>query len=314
MTQSVPIAILAYPGALKSAVLGLHDVLGYAGQEAKRPFRLDVLETFGGLGATYAAVILPPSMGRVQPADVPDLPGFLSNQHRQGAVVCSACTGLTFVAEAGLAGGRKVTTHWGLEQRLKTAYPDLRLDTDQLLIEYTDLITAGGLMAWVDLALALIERFAGYGAAVETARHFIVDFRRRDQRRFRRFLPELRHGDAAVLKAQHFLERRVETAVTVADAAEASGLPGRSFLRRFKAATGLAPQHYLQELRIERARELLIETDRSVSEICFAVGYNDPPSFVRLFTRLSGLTPGAFREQYRRDGSGHVTQGAARVP
>jgi transcriptional regulator GlxA family with amidase domain len=301
MGQSLAIAILAYPGSLKSAIYGLQDVLGHAAGISGAEVRLDVLEDFSVVVEGYDAVILPPSVGRVRLEDVPALPTFLQHLHGNGSVVCSACTGLTFVAAAGLGAGRKVTTHWGLEQRLSAAYPDLRLDTDRLLIEYSDLITAGGLMAWVDLALALIERFLGYPVAVATARHFIVDFRRRDQRRFRRFLPDLRHGDAAVLKVQHFLEARSGEDVSVADMVRESGLPGRTFQRRFKAATGLAPKHYLQELRIERARDLLIETDWAVSEICFAVGYNDPPSFVRLFSRLSGLTPGAFRDQYRRE-------------
>lgn len=300
MDQSLSIAILAYPGSLKSAVYGLQDILGHAARISDTGMKLDLLEDFSAAMDRYDAVVLPPSAGTVRLEEVPALPAFLQHLHGRGAVVCSACTGLTFVAAAGLAEGRKVTTHWGLEQRLSAAYPDLRLDTDRLLIEYSDLITAGGLMAWVDLALALIERFLGYPVAVATARHFIVDFRRRDQRRFRRFLPELRHGDASILKVQHFLETRSGDDVSVADMVRTSGLPARTFQRRFKLATGLAPKQYLQELRIERARDLLIETDRPVSDICFAVGYNDPPSFVRLFSRLSGLTPGAFREQYRR--------------
>ncbi|UFI03893.1 GlxA family transcriptional regulator [Roseibium aggregatum] len=300
MDQSLSIAILAYPGSLKSAVYGLQDILGHAARISDTGMKLDLLEDFSAAVDRYDAVVLPPSAGTVRLEEVPALPAFLQHLHGRGAVVCSACTGLTFVAAAGLAEGRKVTTHWGLEQRLSAAYPDLRLDTDRLLIEYSDLITAGGLMAWVDLALALIERFLGYPVAVATARHFIVDFRRRDQRRFRRFLPELRHGDASILKVQHFLETRSGDDVSVADMVRTSGLPARTFQRRFKLATGLAPIQYLQELRIERARDLLIETDRPVSDICFAIGYNDPPSFVRLFSRLSGLTPGAFREQYRR--------------
>ncbi|MEC9401170.1 MAG: helix-turn-helix domain-containing protein [Pseudomonadota bacterium] len=300
MDQSLSIAILAYPGSLKSAVYGLQDILGHAARISDTGMKLDLLEDFSAAVDRYDAVVLPPSAGTVRLEEVPALPAFLQHLHGRGAVVCSACTGLTFVAAAGLAEGRKVTTHWGLEQRLSAAYPDLRLDTDRLLIEYSDLITAGGLMAWVDLALALIERFLGYPVAVATARHFIVDFRRRDQRRFRRFLPELRHGDASILKVQHFLETRSGDDVSVADMVRTSGLPARTFQRRFKLATGLAPKQYLQELRIERARDLLIETDRPVSDICFAIGYNDPPSFVRLFSRLSGLRPGAFREQYRR--------------
>jgi transcriptional regulator GlxA family with amidase domain len=300
MKEDIRFAILAYPGAMQSAVLGLQDVLSFGMQTADRRLGVDVLSDFPASCRGYDAVILPPSAGEVPADNVPALAGFLSTQHAKGAVVCSACTGLTFVLAAGLTGGRSVTTHWALKQRLEAAYPDPKLDTDQLLIEYTDLITAGGLMAWIDLALALIERFLGYSAAVATARHFIVEFRRRDQRRFRRFVPDLRHGDVAVLKGQHLFERQLSGHVTVEAASSAAGLPSRTFLRRFKSANGLSPNSYLQELRIERARDLLIETETSVSEICFSVGYNDPPSFVRLFTRLSGLPPGAFRDQFRR--------------
>lgn len=297
---TVHLAVLAYPGCLQSAVLGLEDILGFAAKTSDGGLSVDVVSTFELDRQSFDAVILPPSADEVRPQDVPDLAGYVAYQHSEGAIICSACTGVTFVAEAGLARGRPVTTHWGLGQRLTTQYPDLVLDTDQLLIEYGDLVTAGGLMAWVDLSLAIIERFLGYAVAARTAGYFIVDMRRRDQRRFRRFSPQLRHGDAAVLRVQHELETQYADDLRIGELVRVSRLPGRSFLRRFKAATGLTPKAYLQELRIERARDLLIETDKSVSEICFAVGYQDPPSFVRLFSKLTGLTPGAFRKHFSR--------------
>ena len=144
MDQSLSIAILAYPGSLKSAVYGLQDILGHAARISDAELKLDLLEDFSAAVDRYDAVVLPPSAGTVRLEEVPALPAFLQHLHGRGAVVCSACTGLTFVAAAGLAEGRKVTTHWGLEQRLSAAYPDLRLDMDRLLIEYSDLITAGG--------------------------------------------------------------------------------------------------------------------------------------------------------------------------
>ncbi|WP_298963706.1 helix-turn-helix domain-containing protein [uncultured Roseibium sp.] len=299
MTKGFRFAILAYPGAMQSAVLGLQDILAFASETSTEKLQISVLTDFEILSGGYDAVILPPSIDEVKVEQVPQLPPFLKRMHEKGAVVCSACTGLSFVLAADLDGGRTVTTHWGLEQRLKSSHPELRLDTGAILVEYTDLITAGGLMAWIDLALALIERFLGYSVAAQTARHFIVEFRRRDQRRFRRFVPELRHGDGAILKAQHLLDRLACEDVTVAIAARSSGLSDRTFLRRFKSATGYSPKAYLQELRIERARDLLIETDKSIAEICYAVGYNDPPSFVRLFARLCGLPPGGFREHFK---------------
>ncbi|TYC53439.1 helix-turn-helix domain-containing protein [Rhodobacterales bacterium] len=311
MDHLVEIAVVEYPGAMQSAVLGLQDVFAFAGQAGGGAVAVHVLSRFERETRRFDAIILPPSMGEVRAEDVPELTLFLKRQHEAGAVVCSACTGLTFVAASGLAGARPVTTHWALQTRLKHAYPGLTLDTDSILIEYGDLITAGGLMAWIDLALALVERFLGYGVAVQTARHFIVEFRRRDQRRFRRFMPDLRHGDRAILKVQHALEKHSASGVSAGELAAIAGLPARTFLRRFKLATGLSPVHYLQELRMERARELLIETEDSVSEICFSVGYNDVPSFSRLFTRLSGLSPGSFRDQYRRQGS-RASEGTSR--
>lgn len=293
-------AILAYPGCLQSAVLGLQDVLGYAATVSDNTVTVEVVSVFEISKHSYDAVILPPSAAEVEAKDVPELAGYIAHQHGEGALVCSACTGATFVAEADLAQGRALTTHWGLEQRLKSRYPDVVFDTDQLLIEYGDLVTAGGLMAWIDLSLAVIERFLGYAVAARTAGYFVVDMRRRDQRRFRRFSPQMRHGDAVILKTQHLIEAQYADASNVSDIARASGLPSRTFLRRFKLATGLTPNAYLQELRIERARDLLIETDKSVSEICFVVGYQDPPSFARLFARLTGLSPGAFRKHFAR--------------
>lgn len=300
VARSYSLAILAYPGCLQSAVLGLQDVLGYAASISEHSVAVETISTFVPGGRSFDALILPPSASEVRAADVPELPRYTAYQHGKGAVVCSACTGVTFIAEAGIAAGRPVTTHWGLEQRLSKRYPDMSFNTDQLLIEYSDLITAGGLMAWVDLGLVVIERFLGYGVAARTAGYFIVDMRRRDQRRFRRFSPHLRHGDAAILKSQHLIDARYADVLSVKEIASASGLPDRTFLRRFKAATGMTPNGYLQELRIERARGLLIETGRTVSDICFAVGYQDPPSFSRLFTKLTGLTPNAFRKHFAR--------------
>lgn len=290
------IAIVDYPGALPSAVYGIEDMLSFGPQGE----RWDLHRLSDHAEVDFAAIILPPSKRAVGFDEAPWLIPWLRHQTAQGALVCSACAGLSWVAAAGLDRGRRVTTHWGLEQRFRDHFPELNLDTAPLLIEHSDLITAGGMMAWIDLSLVIIERLAGQDSALDVARNFIVSPNRRDQRRFRRFLPELRHGDAEILRAQHYIDSALQEPLKIADLADIAGLAPRSFLRRFTRATGLKPTEYLQALRVDRARDLLLQTRDSTEQIGFAVGYTDSSAFQKIFKRLAGQSPAEFRRAFRQ--------------
>ncbi|WP_264210775.1 GlxA family transcriptional regulator [Leisingera thetidis] len=292
MPSQQPTVILNYPGSMPSAVLGLNDILSHAGLAPLTVAQPDLAP------AHTRAVILPPSACEVHPSDAPWVTGWLAEQSAQGALICSACTGLHWIAAAGIDRGRPVTTHWGLETRIRLEYPALQLDTARLVIEHTDLVTAGGLMAWIDLALVVIERLAGRAAMLDTARHFIIDPGRRDQRRYRRFLPPMDHGDRPVLAAQQRIEAQLAEPLSAADLAAAVGLSLRSLQRRFTRTTGHSLTAYQQNLRIERARDLLTTTGRSVAEIAAEVGYSDLPAFHRVFSRQAGMTPGRFRRTH----------------
>lgn len=80
--------------------------------------------------------------------------------------------------------------------------------------------------------------------------------------------------------------------------AGAAGLEERTFLRRFKATTGIRPIEYVQKLRVGKARELLEFTKRSVDQIAWAVGYEYATAFRRVFHRLLGLSPGEYRNRF----------------
>lgn len=82
--------------------------------------------------------------------------------------------------------------------------------------------------------------------------------------------------------------------------ASVAGLGKRQFLRRFKSAIGRTPVEYLQNMRIEHARNLLETTNATASEITWAVGYEDINTFRKLFRRLVGLTPNQYRERFNR--------------
>ena len=78
-----------------------------------------------------------------------------------------------------------------------------------------------------------------------------------------------------------------------------SGLAERSFKRRFTKATGFPPIGYVQRLRVEEAKRRLERTDAPVDEIGWNVGYEDPAFFRRLFKRVAGITPGAYRRKFK---------------
>lgn len=249
--------------------------------------------------APPSALVLPPRLGGAVPPPLDAAMGaWVEASHRSGSLVCSVCVGAFQLAELGLLRGRPATTHWAMADELARRFPDVRVDADRILVDDGDIVTAGGLMAWTDLALLLIGRFAGPGAVSSTARAFLVDPGGREQRFYRTFAPARDHGDEAILEVQRWLQTRIGQASPVARMAEVAHLGERTFLRRFQRATGLRPTAYVQALAVGRAREFLEQTEMSQQEVAWAVGYEDPKAFRRIFGRLVGLGPGEYRKRF----------------
>lgn len=303
--RSLRIGLLAYPGAQAAAVHGLVDLFGMANRLKGGPgpgLEVQVLRTeepLPGDADAWTAVVLPPSLGGGDPqAPSPTLVRWLRRRHRQGTLLCSVCAGAFLLAETGLLAGRSATTHWALKEAFAAHFPEVLLDTDRMIVDEGDLITAGGLMAWVDLGLRLIERYLGPTVMLATARFFLVDPGGREQRFYSPFAPVLTHGDTAVLKVQRWLQARSGERVNLEGMARKAGLGERTFLRRFQKATGLTPIAYVQHLRVGRARELLEASDRSIDEVAWQVGYEDTGAFRKVFLRVMGLTPGEYRRRF----------------
>ncbi|WP_344699840.1 GlxA family transcriptional regulator [Sphingomonas limnosediminicola] len=233
---------------------------------------------------------------------------WLRERHDAGATLAANCGGVFLLGATGLLAGRPATTHWLFADLFREHFPDVAMEPGKIVIEDGDIITAGGLMAWTDLALRLVDRLLGPTVMVETGQFFLIDPAGREQRHYSSFSPRLEHGDDAILKVQHWLQTRAVKRIQVSEMAREAGLEERTFLRRFKGATGLKPTEYVQQLRIGKARELLQFTRRPVDQIAWSVGYEDPAAFRRLFRRLIGITPGEYR---RRFGAGADLEVAA---
>ncbi len=320
MTAPPPhIGILVYPNAQMAAVHGLTDLFAVADRlqrqrtgNERASLRISqlvspadtmgpapVFDTHEGEDGEPDVLILPPSLGAPPIEEIArPFTTWLRAQHGRGTALASVCAGAFLLAESGVLSGRAATTHWAYARMFKERYPDVHVDADKLLIDDGDILTAGGVMAWTDLGLRLVQRLLGPTAMIETARFLLVDPPGREQRYYSAFSPRLNHGDGPILKVQHWLQANGARAIQVGAMADVAGLEERTFLRRFRAATGLRPIEYCQQVRIARARDMLETTTTAIDQVGWRVGYDDPASFRRLFVKLTGLTPGDYRRRF----------------
>jgi transcriptional regulator GlxA family with amidase domain len=271
ISQSTPeIGIILYLGSQTAAALGMTDLLTYAEElargkqssdrpllrvshwewqdEAGEPVR--AFDTVPGASGNPSILVIPPGLGQSLSREMAaQWAEWLKGQHAQGTSLGSVCKGAFLLGETGLTIGRTVTTHWSYEEQLLSRFPGTKVDTDRLIIDDGDIITAGGVMAWIDLSLKLVDRFLGPTIMVETARTFLVDPPGREQSYYSAFAPKLNHGDAAILKVQHWLQATEGKETNLAVLAAQAGLEQRTFIRRFQKATGLTTSEYIQRDR-----------------------------------------------------------------
>jgi transcriptional regulator GlxA family with amidase domain len=242
---------------------------------------------------------------------------WLVECYRDGAILCAACTGVQLMADTGLLDGEVATTHWAYVDGLRASHPSIDLQPDKVLVESGKdrrLITSGGHATWYDLVLHLVGRTKGKQAALQAAKFFLLQWHTDGQSPYMAFRENLRHGDAVVREAQEWLRAHHSQPDPVAVVEALAGISPRSFKRRFKQATAHSPLAYVQHLRIDRAKELLEEGQLAVDAISWKVGYEDVAFFNRLFKRITGLTPSAYRRKFSLPGSLSTTGTGTRRP
>lgn len=316
--STVELGVLIYQGAQLAAVHGLTDLFGVANriaaehESAQLPllrvshWQVDAhgtpartFDSHPGPEQPMMAVLVPPSIAEFTEDQAP--PALLEwprLQHAGGTVLGGVCIGSIMLARSGLLDGRSATTHWSSAKSFATCYPAVRLEADKPIVDDGDLITSAGLMAWSELGLRLVDRLMGPSIAADTARFLVIEHSASASQCGSNFAPILRHGDGAVLKVQHWLQASGAVDVSVAAMAQEANLEQRTFLRRFRNATGLKPTEYCQHLRVGKARQMLEFTNGTIDHIAWTVGYQDPSAFRAIFKKITGLSPSDYRNRF----------------
>ena len=282
-----------------------HDVdLTLAGVKRRNIYQngLFQIRTNKSLGMIKEAdlIIIPAIEGPIDVALLENRPliKWLEEQYKRGATLASLCTGSFLLGAAGLLQSRRCTTHWLYAEEFLQRFPESIFCKNSIITEEDRIFTSGGAFSFLNLIVYLVEIYFGKSIARDLINIYQVDQYRTSQAPFVKFESQKQHQDASILRVQQFIEKNYSLSISNSTLASVGQLSIRSMMRRFKSATGNTPIEYLQRVRIEKAKNLLSETDLMVSQIQHEVGYKDPKSFREIFSRYTGTLPTSFRKKF----------------
>ncbi|EPH44716.1 helix-turn-helix domain-containing protein [Streptomyces aurantiacus] len=246
-----------------------------------------------------ADTVIVPGWADVDVDPPADLVGAVRAAHEAGARVASLCTGAFVLAAAGLLDGRRATTHWAHTAALAARFPRAEVDPDVLYVDNGSVLTSAGKAAALDLCLHLVRRDHGSSVANAVARRLVVPPHRSGGQAQFVTAPVPAQYDHPLTALLPWAVARLHQPLTVEDLARAARMSSRHLGRHFKAVTGTTPLQWLLTQRIQRAQELLENTDDSVDTIAQATGMGTATTLRRHFNRTVGVPPDSYRRTFR---------------
>jgi AraC family transcriptional activator FtrA len=215
-----------------------------------------------------------------------------------GARLVSFCTGAFVLAHAGVLSRRRATTHWRDFGQLAEAFPDIELVDDVLYVDDGDVITSAGSSAAVDCSLHIIRRDYGGEVANRIARSLVTPPHREGGQSQYIEAPYQERAGQSVAVVLDWAREHLHEPIDIADMAEAAGMSGRTFLRRFRDGTGTTPLKWLRRERVLRAMRLLEKTESSLGDIAEQCGFGSVETFRTAFRDIAGVAPYSYRKRF----------------
>ncbi|MBX7539967.1 transcriptional regulator FtrA [Qipengyuania sphaerica] len=228
----------------------------------------------------------------------PALREALLDAHRGGARIIAICSGTFLLAELGLLDGTRATTHWLYADKLAARFPQVEVEEDRLFVGDGSVYTSAGSSAGIDLCMHIVREDWGSQKANIVARRLVMaPHRDGDQRQFIAAPVASAEGD----RLHDFLERlRDDHGVgwTIDRMASEAAMSRRTFIRRFRDATGETPAAYLGRLRVEKARTLLEQGTARLDDIAEEAGFGSLATMQHHFRSRVGCSPSSYRRSF----------------
>jgi AraC family transcriptional regulator, glycine betaine-responsive activator len=226
-------------------------------------------------------------------------PGLLTMLRRladRQTALGALCTGGYALAKAGLLDHYNATIHWENLSALREEFPRVKL-SDQLFSIDNDRFTCSGGTAPLDLMCTLIERKLGPKVSQRVSEQFIVERVRKDtDRQYVPLRAQIGVSHRGLIRVAHLMEQNIEKPLSLEAIAKSSGLSRRQIERLFKRDLNCVPKRYYLEMRLRRARELLLQTAMPITDITAACGFQSPPHFSKCYRNQFGYPPSAERK------------------
>ncbi|HZY98261.1 MAG TPA: GlxA family transcriptional regulator [Candidatus Baltobacteraceae bacterium] len=213
--------------------------------------------------------------------------------------VASVCTGVYALAEAGLLDGRFAATHWRFASDVRDTWKKVSVDADAIFVKDGKYYTSAGITAGIDLCLSFVEEDCGQAVALKVARELVVYLKRSGG--------QMQYSQPLLLQTkakEHFgdiagwIRGHLADNLTIESIAERVDLSPRHFTRKFKDLFGVTPADFVEELRLDEARWLLVNAADSIAKVAENVGYSSDDTFRRAFERRFGVAPTEYRSRF----------------
>jgi len=214
----------------------------------------------------------------------------------RGLALGALCTGGYALARAGLLDNYRATIHWENLQAVREEFPRVRI-SDQVFSIDRERYTCSGGTAPLDLMLNLIQVKLGPRVSQLVSEQFVLERVRNDQDR--QYVPlraQVGVSHRSLIKVAQLMEEHIEKPLSLDKIARATGLSRRQIERLFRRHLNCVPKRYYLEMRLRRARELLLQTSMPIMDITTSCGFQSPPHFSKCYRSHFGHPPSAERQ------------------
>jgi transcriptional regulator GlxA family with amidase domain len=323
MARRRRILFLTYPGMQALDLTGPHQMFAGATAESAGAYELTIAAaeigpvscdsglavmataTFASLDAralrAFDTLFVIGGNDRAVRAELPrgSITDIVRRAHGRVRRIASVCAGAFFLADAGLLDGKRAATHWSALSELKRFRPAIEVDGESIYVREGEIWTSAGVTAGMDLALAMIEEDLGRDIALRVARrHVVFRIRPGGQSQFSAELEahaapdgELRRLTQAIIAAPEN-DWRIDRMATHAKTSP------RTLSRAFHKSLNQSPAAFVERVRVDAARRMLIETATPIGRIAHACGFGATRRLDRAFQRALSISPSAFRARF----------------